>query len=63
VVEDVRHALMEGLGSVPAMGAVLAGQGRSCRSSSWTATARNSGKWVPICGTWCSAMSARWPAV
>jgi hypothetical protein len=27
VVEDVRHALMEGLGSVPAVGAVLAGQG------------------------------------
>ena len=34
VVEDVRHVLMEGLGSVPAVGAVLAGQGRSCRSSS-----------------------------
>ena len=27
MVEDIRHALMEGLGSVPALGAVLAGQG------------------------------------
>jgi hypothetical protein len=27
MVEDVRRALMEGLGSVPAAGAVLAGQG------------------------------------
>src|SRR5690348_17612184 len=27
MVEDVRRALMEGLGSVPAVGAVLAGQG------------------------------------
>jgi hypothetical protein len=27
VVEDMRQALMEGLGSVPALGAVLAGQG------------------------------------